>query len=61
MLWLRARTDPQSGRGQSRTSGDGPKMLPTHGAGSREAVAAKEVQPFRDTVVDANIEIVIVE
>src|ERR1700736_2712931 len=46
---------------QSRTSGDGPKcsqsMVPEVG----EAVAAKEVQLFRDIVVDANIEIVVVE
>src|SRR5690242_18354166 len=46
---------------QSRTSGNGPKcshsMVPEVG----EAVATKEVQLFRDIVVDANIEIVVVE
>ena len=46
---------------QSRASCDGPKrsqgMLPEVG----EAVAAKEVQLFRDIVVNANIEIIVVE
>src|ERR1700730_17687414 len=44
--------------GQSRTSGDGPKCSQSVVPEVGEAVAAKEVQPLRGTVVDGNMKFV---